>query len=165
MQVPLPLSDRVCRCQSGITSQDVPGSLRGTGRADVALEDRPRAGAVAVGVREEGGDGFLGGGRVIIEPARKPEQFSGIVRKLGNGTIMDQAEPTLHGPQEVVGFTQLGMNRGRQNCGSLQGVECLPQVGPQQIGLVGRVDEHQVLDDELQIRQTADSPFQVVAAA
>ena len=37
MQVPLPLSDRGCRCQPGITSHDVPGSLRGTGRADVAL--------------------------------------------------------------------------------------------------------------------------------
>ena len=156
MQVPLLLSPE---------HSHVPGSLRGTGRADVALENRPRAGAVAVGVCEEAADGFHGVGRLVIEPARKPEQCGGIVRKIGNRTVMDQAEPTLHGPQEVVGFTQLGMSCGRQNGGSLQGVERLPQVGPQQVGPIGRVDEHQVLDDELHIRQAADSPFQVVAAA
>ena len=122
MQVPLPLSDRGCRCQSGITSQDVPGSLRGTGRADVALEDRPRAGAVAVGVREEGGDGFLGGGRVIIEPARKPEQFSGIVRKDGNGTIMDQAEPTYVSRSPVNWALLLSGCNSHPATGSLQPV-------------------------------------------
>ncbi len=78
---------------------------------------------------------------------------------------MDQTESALHGPQKVVRFAELDLNRDRQNRGSLQGVERLPEVGPQQVGLVGCVGEHQVLNDELQIGQTANASFQVIAAS
>ena len=81
------------------------------------------------------------------------------------GSVVDQAEAALDGPEEVVGLAELGPVHGAEDPRPLQAVERVPEVRSQQVGALGGVDEQQELDDELDVGDTADPALEVVSPA
>ena len=133
--------------------------------AHVFLEDRSRARGMASRVAKEGGDGFVGLCHVVVEPPRQADEFGGIVGEVGAGAVVSQAETALDGAQEVVGVAELGVDISSEDASAVQGIECIPQVRTEEIGLFSRVDQDQVLDNELEVGQPAESPLEVVSSA
>src|SRR5438445_104062 len=82
------------------------------------------------GFGPEGGDGVGRGLGLVVQSTGEAGEVLGAVGPVDGRAVVDDPEPPLDGPHEVVGLEEVSVGVGVDVTGVPQGVERLPEVRP-----------------------------------